>query len=63
MSKMRKLSWFPIIVLLFSTFTSQVLGASNFIRVPLGKGASIEVPGMGQACIVALLIPASESAF
>ncbi len=30
--------------LLLSALASPVLGASNFVRVPLGKGASIEVP-------------------
>ena len=30
--------------LLLGVPAPQVLGASNFVRVPLGKGASIEVP-------------------
>ena len=33
-----------LITLLFSIVTSPTWSASNFVRVPLGKGASIEVP-------------------
>ncbi len=33
-----------LLALLFSISTLPAWGASNFVRVPLGKGASIEVP-------------------
>ncbi len=39
-------SFFSLLLsgLLLGALASPVLGASNFVRVPLGKGASIEVP-------------------